>query len=61
MTDPALREQVAADIVLMKLVGINPVIVHGGGPDITWFMDRLGMEVRFYEGLRVPPPRRWRS
>ena len=35
MTDPALREQVASDVVLMKLVGINPVIVHGGGPEIT--------------------------
>ena len=35
MTDPALREHVASDLVLMKLVGINPVIVHGGGPEIT--------------------------
>ena len=42
MTDPALRDQVAADIVLMKLVGVNPVVVHGGGPEITCFMDRLG-------------------
>jgi acetylglutamate kinase len=53
MTDPALREQVASDIVLMKLVGINPVIVHGGGPEITSFMDRLGMKVEFFDGLRV--------
>jgi acetylglutamate kinase len=53
MTNPALREQVASDIVLMKLVGINPVIVHGGGPDITSFMERLGMQVEFYDGLRV--------
>lgn len=53
MTDPALRESVASDIVLMKLVGINPVVVHGGGPEITSFMDRLGMPVEFYDGLRV--------
>jgi acetylglutamate kinase len=53
MTDPALRESVASDIVLMKLVGINPVVVHGGGPEITAFMDRLGMPVEFYDGLRV--------
>jgi len=53
MTDPALRDSVAADIVLMKLVGINPVIVHGGGPEITSYMERLGMKVEFYQGLRV--------
>ena len=53
MTDPVLRDQVAADVVLMKLVGMNPVVVHGGGPEITRFMDRLGMEVRFHQGLRV--------
>jgi acetylglutamate kinase len=56
MTDPALRDAVAADIVLMKLVGVNPVVVHGGGPEITNFMDRLGMEVEFYDGLRVTTP-----
>lgn len=53
MTDPALRHSVAADIVLMKLVGINPVIVHGGGPEITAYMERLGMPVEFVDGLRV--------
>lgn len=53
MTDPLLRDQVAADIVLMKLVGVNPVVVHGGGPEITAFMERLGMEVEFHDGLRV--------
>lgn len=56
MTDPVLREHVASDIVLMKLVGINPVIVHGGGPEITSFMQRLDMEVKFHEGLRVTTP-----
>lgn len=53
MTDEALRHSVAADIVLMKLVGINPVIVHGGGPEITAYMKRLDMPVEFVEGLRV--------
>ncbi len=53
MTDPALRESVADDIALMKFVGINPVIVHGGGPAITDLMERLGMPVEFFDGLRV--------
>lgn len=53
MTDPALRDHVAADIVLMKLVGVNPVVVHGGGPEISSFMERLGLPVRFHDGLRV--------
>jgi acetylglutamate kinase len=53
MTDPVLREEFARDIVLLKYVGMNPVIVHGGGPSITDYMERLGMEVKFVEGLRV--------
>ena len=53
MTDETLRAQVASDIVLMKLVGINPVIVHGGGPEITSYMNRLGLPVEFYDGMRV--------
>jgi acetylglutamate kinase len=56
MTDPILREEFARDIVLLKYVGMNPVIVHGGGPAITSYMERLGMEVRFVEGLRVSDP-----
>lgn len=56
MTDEALRHSVAADIVLMKLVGINPVIVHGGGPEITSYMKRLEMPVEFIDGLRVTTP-----
>lgn len=56
MTDEALRHSVAADIVLMKLVGINPVIVHGGGPEITAYMKRLDMPVEFIDGLRVTTP-----
>jgi acetylglutamate kinase len=56
MTDPILREEFARDIVLLKYVGMNPVIVHGGGPAITKYMERLGMEVKFVEGLRVSDP-----
>ena len=39
--------------MLLKYVGMNPVIVHGGGPEITEFMERLGLEVKFVDGLRV--------
>ena len=53
MRDEALRGEFARDVVLLKYVGLNPVIVHGGGPDITSYMERLGLEVRFVEGLRV--------
>jgi acetylglutamate kinase len=53
MRDEALRDEFATDVVLLKYVGLNPVIVHGGGPDITAYMERLGMEVKFVEGLRV--------
>jgi acetylglutamate kinase len=53
MTDPALKEDFARDVVLLKYVGMNPIVVHGGGPDITHYMERLGMEVKFVEGLRV--------
>jgi len=53
MTDPELKEEFARDVVLLKYVGLNPVVVHGGGPDITRYMERLGMEVRFVDGLRV--------
>ena len=49
----SLRDGFATDVVLLKYVGLNPVIVHGGGPEITRYMDRLGLEVRFHEGLRV--------
>jgi acetylglutamate kinase len=56
MRDEALREAFAADVVLLKYVGLDPVIVHGGGPEITSYMERLGMEVRFHEGLRVSDP-----
>ena len=53
MREEELREAFATDVVLLKYVGLNPIVVHGGGPEITEYMDRLGMEVRFHEGLRV--------
>src|SRR3712207_2073807 len=53
MQDERLRDEFATDVVLLKYVGLNPVIVHGGGPEITNYMERLGMEVRFVEGVRV--------
>jgi acetylglutamate kinase len=53
MREEGLREAFATDVVLLKYVGLNPIVVHGGGPEITEYMDRLGMEVRFHEGLRV--------
>ena len=53
MEDPALREEFARDVVLLKYVGINPIVVHGGGPEITAYMNRLSMPVEFVGGLRV--------
>jgi acetylglutamate kinase len=53
MTDARLKEEFARDVVLLKYVGMNPVIVHGGGPEITGYMERLDLPVRFVEGLRV--------
>jgi acetylglutamate kinase len=57
MRDEELREAFATDVVLLKYVGMNPVIVHGGGPEITKLMEELGMEVKFVEGLRVSDER----
>jgi acetylglutamate kinase len=53
MIDPALKEEFARDVVLLKYVGMNPVVVHGGGPEITSYMERLDLPVQFVEGLRV--------
>ncbi|MBA2506138.1 MAG: acetylglutamate kinase [Thermoleophilaceae bacterium] len=53
MIDEELREEFARDVVLLKYVGMNPVVVHGGGPEITKYMERLGMKVEFVGGLRV--------
>ncbi|MCP1660801.1 acetylglutamate kinase [Neisseria perflava] len=53
MTEPALKEGFAKDVVLLKLVGINPVIVHGGGPQINEMLNKVGKEGTFVQGMRV--------
>ena len=53
MTEAALKDSFAADVVLMKLVGINPVVVHGGGPQIGELLSRLNIESTFVNGMRV--------
>lgn len=53
MSDETLKSGFARDVVLMKLVGMNPVIVHGGGPQIGMLLDRIGKESEFVEGMRV--------
>ncbi len=53
MTDPALQKAFAEDVVLLKLVGINPVVVHGGGPQIENALKRLGKTGEFIQGMRV--------
>lgn len=53
MREESLRRGFAEDVVLLKYVGMNPVVVHGGGPEISEYMERLGMEVKFHDGLRV--------
>ena len=53
MTDQKIKEQFIQDVVLMKFVGINPVVVHGGGPEINAMLEKIGKESRFVEGNRV--------
>jgi acetylglutamate kinase len=53
MVDPGLKAEFARDVVLLKYVGMNPVIVHGGGPEITAMSERLDLPVQFVDGLRV--------
>jgi len=53
MTDPTLKDCFARDVVLLKLVGMNPVVVHGGGPQIDDLLKRLGKEGKFIQGMRV--------
>jgi len=53
MVDEALKSSFARDIVLMKLVGINPVVVHGGGPQIGQLLEKIGKESTFIDGMRV--------
>lgn len=53
MTDPLLQDCFARDVVLLKLVGMNPVVVHGGGPQIDDLLKRVGKQGRFVQGMRV--------
>ena len=53
MVDPALHDSFARDIVLMKLVGMNPVVVHGGGPQIGSLLEKLNIQTEFVDGMRV--------
>jgi acetylglutamate kinase len=53
MTDPKLKESFARDVVLLKLVGMNPVVVHGGGPQIDELLKRVGKQGQFVQGMRV--------
>src|SRR6185437_7885679 len=53
MSNPALKEEFARDVVLLKYVGMNPIVIHGGGPDISTYMRRLDLPVEFVDGLRV--------
>jgi acetylglutamate kinase len=53
MTDPVLQQDFAEDVVLLKLVGLNPVVVHGGGPQIEGALSRLGKKGEFIQGMRV--------
>jgi acetylglutamate kinase len=53
MTDPKLGDLVARDVVLMKQVGMNPIVVHGGGPQINKMLERVGLKSSFVNGLRV--------
>ncbi|WP_293998112.1 acetylglutamate kinase [Sphaerotilus sp.] len=53
MTDPALQQAFAEDVVLLKLVGINPIVVHGGGPQIDAALAKIGKKGTFIQGMRV--------
>jgi acetylglutamate kinase len=53
MSNPELKEEFARDVVLLKYVGMNPIVIHGGGPDISNYMRRLDLPVEFVDGLRV--------
>jgi acetylglutamate kinase len=53
MGDSAVAKQFAADVVLLKLMGVNPVVVHGGGPQISAMLDKAGVKSAFVDGLRV--------
>ena len=56
MTDEVLKNNFARDVVLLKQVGLHPVIIHGGGPQITSYLKKLGIESEFANGMRITSP-----
>ena len=60
MVDEQLKHQVIQDVVLLKLVGFKPIIVHGGGKEISRWVNKVGMEPHFVNGLRVTDEPTWR-
>ncbi|VEB45204.1 Acetylglutamate kinase [Chromobacterium violaceum] len=60
MTDDALKEGFAKDVVLLKLVGMNPVVVHGGGPQINDLLARVGKQASLSRACASPTPRPWK-
>ena len=60
MTDPALQQDFAEDVVLLKLVGMNPVVVHGGGPQIDDALAKIGKKGTFIRACASPTTRRWK-
>lgn len=61
MTDETLKRAFAEDIAFLRFAGFKPVVVHGGGPQISTMLDKLGIESEFRGGLRVTTPRPWTS
>ena len=61
MVDEELKKNVIQDVTLLKLVGFKPIIVHGGGKEISKWVGKVGMEPEFVNGLRRPMRQRWRS
>lgn len=59
MVDESLKAAFAQDVVFLRYAGLHPVVVHGGGPQISAQLDRLGLESNFTNGLRVTTPRPW--
>ena len=53
MTDEALKRNIIQNIILLKYIGINPIIVHGGGPKITSYLEKTGIKSKFVNGLRI--------
>ncbi|HOL12988.1 MAG TPA: acetylglutamate kinase, partial [Bacillota bacterium] len=53
METPEVKKAVILDLILLKYVGMNPVVVHGGGPEINSYMEKLGIEPQYHKGLRI--------